>query len=182
MNVAAHQKKNENRARDKQKKEDRRPILKKLCAALLRSFGGSTAKNGLCGGSAWGNWDLQKGQQSFRPNSNGVGKSTTTLRRLLIGAAQFCSLYILYIRQKFRTLLFKKIGVNTCFGDGQNSVVDKQLICALCDKSIKICMYIPLRPKFSFRRGGIEFSDLGGPAALFMVPPKIGHNRQTLKL
>ena len=28
-------------------------------------------------------------------------------------------MYILYIRQKFRTLLFKKIGVNTCFGDGQ---------------------------------------------------------------
>ena len=26
---------------------------------------------------------------------------------------------ILYARQKFRTLLFKKIGVNTCFGDRQ---------------------------------------------------------------
>ena len=61
-----------------------------------------------------------------------------------------------------------------------NSVVDRQLICALCDKSIKICMYHPLRPKFSFRRGGIEFSDLGGSAALFMVPPKIGHNRRPL--
>ena len=34
---------------------------------------------------------------------------------------QFCSLYmyILYIRQKFCTSLSKKIGVNTCFEDGQ---------------------------------------------------------------
>ena len=46
---------------------------------------------------------------------------TTTLRRLLFGAVQFCSLYmyILYIRQKFRTSLSKKIGVNTYFEDGQ---------------------------------------------------------------
>ena len=47
------------------------------------------------------------------------------LRRLLIGAVQFCSLYmyILYIGQKFCTSLSKKIGVNTCFGDGQKSVM-----------------------------------------------------------
>ena len=40
-----------------------------------------------------------------------VGDRTTTLTRLLIGAVQFCSLYmyILYIRQKFRTSLSKKI-------------------------------------------------------------------------
>ena len=40
---------------------------------------------------------------------------------MLIGALQFCSLYmyILYIQQKFRTSLSKKIGVNTCFEDGQ---------------------------------------------------------------
>ena len=29
-------------------------------------------------------------------------------------------MYILHIRQKFRTSLSKKIGVNTCFEDGQN--------------------------------------------------------------
>ena len=28
-------------------------------------------------------------------------------------------MYMLYIRQKFRTSLSKKIGVNTCFEDGQ---------------------------------------------------------------
>ena len=52
---------------------------------------------------------------------NGVGDRTTTLRRLLFDAVQFCSLYIyiLYIRQEFRTSLSKKIGVNTCFEDGQ---------------------------------------------------------------
>ena len=74
------------RAREMQKKkEDRRPILKKLCAALLRSFRGSTAKKWLCEGRARGNWDPREGQQPFRPNPNGVGDSTTTLRRLLIG-------------------------------------------------------------------------------------------------
>ena len=36
-------------------------------------------------GSARGNWDLREGQQPFRPNPNGVGDRTTTLRRLLIG-------------------------------------------------------------------------------------------------
>ena len=32
-------------------------------------------------------------------------------------------MYILYIRQKFRTSLSKKIGVNTCFGDGKKSAI-----------------------------------------------------------
>ena len=38
-------------------------------------------------GSARGNWDPREVQQPFRPNLNGVGDRTTTLRRLLIGAA-----------------------------------------------------------------------------------------------
>ena len=47
------------------------------------------------------------------------------LRQLLIGAVQFCLLYmcILYLQQKFCTLLSKKIGVNICFGDGQKVVM-----------------------------------------------------------
>ena len=44
-------------------------------------------KNGLYEGSDWGNWDPRKGQQQFRSNPNGVGDRTTTLWRLLIGAA-----------------------------------------------------------------------------------------------
>ena len=56
--------------------------------------GAARRKNGLCEGSAGGNWDPREGQQPFRPNSNGVGDRTTTLRRLLIGAVQFFSLYM----------------------------------------------------------------------------------------
>ena len=36
--------------------------------------------------SARGNWDPREVEQPFRPNPNGVGDRTTTLRRLLIGA------------------------------------------------------------------------------------------------
>ena len=54
-----------------------------LCAALLRSFRGQHSEK--MKGSARGNWDLREGQQPFRPNPNGVGDRTTTLRRLLIG-------------------------------------------------------------------------------------------------
>ena len=43
----------------------------------------------------------------------------------MIGAVQFCSLYILYIRQKFLTSLFRKIGVNTFLGDGQKVRIDR---------------------------------------------------------
>ena len=69
---------------EKRKSENRRPILKKLCAALLRSFRGQHSEK--MKGSARGNWDPRKGQQPFRPNPNGVGVRTTTLRRLLIDA------------------------------------------------------------------------------------------------
>ena len=69
---------------EKRKSENRRPILEKLCAALLRSFRGQHSEK--MKQSAWGNWDLRKVQQAFRPNPNGVGDRTTTLRRLLIGA------------------------------------------------------------------------------------------------
>ena len=69
---------------EKRKSENRRPILKKLCAALLRSFRGQHSEK--MKGSARGNWNPREGQQPFRPNPNGVGDRTTTLRRLLIGA------------------------------------------------------------------------------------------------
>ena len=53
-------------------------------------------KNGLCEGSTRGSWDSHEGQQPFRPNPNEVGDSTITLKWLLIGAIQFCSLYTAY--------------------------------------------------------------------------------------
>ena len=92
MNVTAHQEKekNEETKKGKRKKENKRPIRKKLCAALLRSFRGQHSEK--TKGSAWGNWDPREGQQPFRPNPNGVGDRTTTLRRLLIGAGWTCSL------------------------------------------------------------------------------------------
>ena len=63
------------RARERQeKKEVRRPILKKLCATLLRSFRGQHGeKNGLCEGISRGNWDPREDQQSFGPNPRDRG-------------------------------------------------------------------------------------------------------------
>ena len=72
-------------SKSQEKGEDRLPILEKMCVALLRSFRGQHGKKWFQG-SAQGNWDLQEGQQPFRPNPNGVGDCTTTLKRLFIGA------------------------------------------------------------------------------------------------
>ena len=90
MNISAHQEKKKKKETKtgktlgQEKRENRRPILKKLCAALLRSFRGKHSEK--MKGCARGNWDPREGQQPFRPNPNGVGDRTTTLRRLLIGA------------------------------------------------------------------------------------------------
>ena len=94
MNVTAHQEKEENEetkkskrgAGEKKKRKNKRPILK-LCAALLRTFKGQHSEK--MKGSARGNWDPREGQQPSRPNPNGVGDRTTTLRRLLIGTAKY---------------------------------------------------------------------------------------------
>ena len=56
---------------EKRKSENRPPILKKLCAALLRSFRGQHSEK--IKGSARGVWDPRKGQQPFRSNPNGRG-------------------------------------------------------------------------------------------------------------
>ena len=67
MNVTAHQEKKENEETKKgRRRENRRPILRKLCAALLRSFRGQHSEK--MNGSAQGNWDPREGQQPFRPN------------------------------------------------------------------------------------------------------------------
>ena len=89
MNVTAHQEKETKKGKRGagEKKENRRPILKKLCAALLRSFRRQHSEK--IKGSARGNWDPREGQQPFRPNPNGAGDRTITLRRLLISADFF---------------------------------------------------------------------------------------------
>ena len=54
------------RVRKMQDKRENRPILKKLCATLLRSFRGAVRReNALCEESARGNWDPREGQQPF---------------------------------------------------------------------------------------------------------------------
>ena len=91
MNVTAHEEKEKNKETKKgkrrageKKKRKSETDLKKLCAALLRSFRGQHSEK--MKESARGNWDPRKGQQPFRPNPNGVGDRTTKLRRPLIGA------------------------------------------------------------------------------------------------
>ena len=51
------------RGAGEKKRENRRPILKKLRAALLRSFRGQHSEK--MKGSVWGNWDPWEGQQPF---------------------------------------------------------------------------------------------------------------------
>ena len=69
MNVTAHQEKNKEtktgkrRAGEKRRRKVKQPILRKLCATLLRSFGGQHSEK--MKGSAWGNWDTWEVQQPF---------------------------------------------------------------------------------------------------------------------
>ena len=71
---------------EKKERENTQPILRKLYAVLLRPFREQHSEK--MKGSARGNWDPREVQQPFRPNTNGVGDRTTTLRRLLIDAAR----------------------------------------------------------------------------------------------
>ena len=90
MNITAHQEKKKNKEtktgkrKAGEERENRRRILRKLCAALLRSFMGQNSEK--MKGRARGNWDPREVQQPFRPNPNGIGDHTAMLRRLLIGA------------------------------------------------------------------------------------------------
>ena len=123
MNVANHQEKKKNEKTGKRKAgvERRQANLKRLRATLLRSFRGLHGEKMVCVRRVPGVTGTSGRPTDILTQSKRVGDRTTTLRRLLIGTVQFCSLYmyILHIRQKFRTSLSKKIGVNTCFEDGQ---------------------------------------------------------------
>ena len=108
MNVATHHEKTGKR---KAGVKRRQPILKSLRATLLRSFRGLHGeKMAYVRGVPRVTGTIGKAI-AILTQPKRVGDRTTTLRRLLIGAVQFCSLYmyILYIRQKFRTSLSKKI-------------------------------------------------------------------------
>ena len=80
-------------ARERQeKREDRRPDFNEAVSCLSTVLqGAARRKNGFCERRARGNRYPREGQQLSRPNPNEVGDRTTTLRRLLIGAAQVAS-------------------------------------------------------------------------------------------
>ena len=68
MNVAAHQDKEKNKKTGKRKAEvERRQANFKEAACYPSAVvqGAARRKNGLCEGSARGNWDPRKGQQPF---------------------------------------------------------------------------------------------------------------------
>ena len=73
MKVTAHQEKETKTGKKKDRRREKtgNQFLKKLCAALLRSFRGKHGEK--MKGKAPGNWDPWEGQQPFRPNPNGVG-------------------------------------------------------------------------------------------------------------
>ena len=68
MNVAAHEEKEKNEKTGKKKagKERRQADLKKAaCYPSAVVQGAARRKNGLCEGSARGNWETREGQQPF---------------------------------------------------------------------------------------------------------------------
>ena len=70
MNVATHQEKEKEKNKKTGKRktgEERRQIDFKEAARYSSSVvqGAARRKNGLCEGSAWGDWDPREGQQSF---------------------------------------------------------------------------------------------------------------------
>ena len=123
MNVAAHQEKEKNEKTGKRKAgvKRRQANFKEAACYPSAVVQGAARQKMVCVREVPGVTGPSGRPTAILTQPKRVGDRTTTLRRLLIGTVQFCSLYmyILYIRQKFRTSLSKKIGVNTCCEDGQ---------------------------------------------------------------
>ena len=98
MNVASHQVKDKKKVKRKAREERKQATSFKEAGCCLSVVvqGAAWRKNGLFGANAQDDWDLREGQQPFRPNPNRVWDLIIMLRRVLICAVQFCSLYILY--------------------------------------------------------------------------------------
>ena len=74
MNVATHQEKEKNEKTGKRKEGVKRRqanFKEATCYPSAVVQGAARRKNGLCDGSARGNWDPQEDQQPFSPNPNG---------------------------------------------------------------------------------------------------------------
>ena len=123
MNVAAHQDKEKNEKTGKRKAgvERRQANFKEATCYPSAVVQGLHGEKMVCVRGVPGVNGPSGRPTAILTQPKRVGDRTTTFKGLLIGTVQFCSLYIyiLHIRQKFRTLLSKKIGVNTCFEDGQ---------------------------------------------------------------
>ena len=89
MNVAAiksRRMRRRGRVRERQKRQDRRPILKNLCATLLRSFRGQHDKKMVCARGVPGVTGTSGKPTAISTQPKRGRDRTTTLRRLLIGA------------------------------------------------------------------------------------------------
>ena len=92
MNVVAQQdlEKNEETKKGKSEAGERRrqatDFREAVCCPSAVVRRAAQRKNGLCEGSARGNWDPREDQKPFQPKR--VGDRTTSLRRLLIGAVK----------------------------------------------------------------------------------------------
>ena len=97
---------------EKRKRENRQPILKKLCAALMRSFRGQHSEK--MKGSARGDWDPWEGQQPFRSYPNGVGnryhvEAAVDWCRTKISRREYCATKRFFTRE-----FIKKKSLATC--------------------------------------------------------------------
>ena len=91
-------------------------------------------------GSARGNWDPRKSQQPFRPNPNGAGDRTTTLRRLLIGAVAFTSrlwLLTVFTNTPCMTQSPEQAGSSVTIKQGEEGSVIESGICHANNYEIK---------------------------------------------
>ena len=120
MNVAAHQEKEKNEKTDKRKAEDR-PILKRLRATLLRSFRELHGKKMVCGRGVPGvTGTLRKANSNFNPTQTGLGP-----HHHVEAAVDWCNSILLALHvytistTEISRFTIQKIGVSTCFGDGQ---------------------------------------------------------------
>ena len=78
-----------------EKKGNSRPILKRLRAALLRSFRGQHSEKLVCMRRVLGvTGTLSKANNHFDPTQSGFGDRTTTLKRLLISAVMLLALKV----------------------------------------------------------------------------------------
>ena len=103
MNVSAHQEKEKNEKTLKRKAGEDRPILKRLRATLLRSFRGLHGEKMVCVRGVPGVLGPSGRPTAILTQPKRVGDRTTTLRRLLIGAVQFFSLYNLHVHTTYTT-------------------------------------------------------------------------------